>query len=125
MSATDDLKYSTDHEWVRVDGDGIATVGVTDFAAGQLGDVVYVDLPAVDTEVSAGGEMGEIESTKSVSELFSPIDGTVVEVNDAVVDAPETVNASPFEDGWLIRVKYTELPSDLLDAQQYAELTGA
>lgn len=125
MAATDDLKYSTDHEWVRVDGDGIATVGVTDFAAGQLGDVVYVDLPAVDTEVTAGGEMGEIESTKSVSELFSPIDGTVVEVNDAVVDAPETVNASPFEDGWLIRVRYTDLPSDLLDAQQYAELTGA
>lgn len=125
MAATDDLKYSTDHEWVRVDGDGIATVGVTDFAAGQLGDVVYVDLPAVDTEVTAGGEMGEIESTKSVSELFSPIDGTVVEVNDAVVDAPETVNASPFEDGWLIRVRYTDLPSDLLDAQQYGELTGA
>lgn len=125
MTATDDLKYSKDHEWIRPEGGGVATVGVTAFAASQLGDVVYVDLPAVDTEVTAGSEMGEIESTKSVSELFAPLDGTVIEVNDAVVDAPETVNASPFEDGWLVRVRYTELPADLLDAQQYAELTGA
>ncbi|GAB2532274.1 glycine cleavage system protein GcvH [Brachybacterium huguangmaarense] len=124
MADTNDLKYSKDHEWVRVDGDDVATVGVTAFAANQLGDVVYVDLPEVGSSVKAGSEMGEIESTKSVSELFSPISGEVLEVNDDVVDTPETVNASPFEDGWLIRVKYTELPGDLLDAQQYAELTG-
>lgn len=124
MADTNDLKYSKDHEWVRVDGDDVATVGVTAFAANQLGDVVYVDLPEVGSSVEAGSEMGEIESTKSVSELFSPISGEVLEVNDDVVDTPETVNASPFEDGWLIRVKYTELPGDLLDAQQYAELTG-
>lgn len=125
MAATDDLKYSKDHEWVRIDSEGVATVGVTAFAAGQLGDVVYVDLPEVGAELTAGSEMGEIESTKSVSELYAPIDGTVLEVNDAVVDAPETVNASPFEDGWLVRVQFTELPADLLDAQQYSELTGA
>ncbi len=124
MAATDDLQYSTDHEWVRVDSDDLATVGVTAFAAGQLGDVVYVDLPEVGAEVSAGTEMGEIESTKSVSELFSPIDGTVVEVNQDVVDAPEKVNASPYEEGWLVRVRYAALPDDLLDAAAYAELTG-
>ncbi len=124
MAATDDLKYSTDHEWVRADSDDLATVGVTAFAAGQLGDVVYVDLPEVGADVSAGTEMGEIESTKSVSELFSPIDGTVVEVNQDVVDAPEKVNASPYEEGWLVRVRYASLPEDLLDAAAYAELTG-
>lgn len=125
MTAPDDLKYSKDHEWIRPEGGGVATVGVTAYAASQLGDVVYVDLPAVDTDVTAGSEMGEIESTKSVSELFAPLDGTIIEVNDAVVDAPEIVNASPFGDGWLVRVRYTELPEDLLDAQQYGELTGA
>lgn len=125
MPATDDLKYSKDHEWVRVDAEGVATVGVTAFAASQLGDVVYVDLPETGTEVTAGSEMGEIESTKSVSELYSPLSGTILEVNDDVVETPETVNASPFDDGWLVRVQFTELPDDLLDAQQYAELTGA
>lgn len=125
MAATGDLKYSKDHEWVRVDSEGVATIGVTAFAAGQLGDVVYVDLPEEGTELTAGSEMGEIESTKSVSELYSPIDGTVLEANAAVVDAPETVNASPFDEGWLVRVQFTELPADLMDADAYAELTGA
>ncbi|WP_347041558.1 glycine cleavage system protein GcvH [Brachybacterium nesterenkovii] len=125
MAATEDLKYSKDHEWVRVDSEGVATIGVTAFAAGQLGDVVYVDLPEEGTELTAGSEMGEIESTKSVSELYSPIDGTVLEANAAVVDAPETVNASPFDEGWLVRVQFTELPADLLDVDAYAELTGA
>src|SRR5690625_6891928 len=94
---TDELRYSKDHEWVRLDDSGHAVIGVTDFAAGQLGDVVYVDLPEVGDEIKAGTEMGEIESTKSVSDLFSPVDGTVVEVNQEVVDAPELVNSSPFE----------------------------
>lgn len=120
---SDDLRYSKDHEWVRVDEDGLAVVGVTDFAAGQLGDVVYVDLPAVDDEISAGTVMGEIESTKSVSDLYSPIDGTVVEVNQEVVDAPELVNSSPFEEGWLIKVRSGDLPEDLLSAEEYAQLT--
>ncbi|MCT1386282.1 glycine cleavage system protein GcvH [Brachybacterium sp. p3-SID1565] len=120
---SDDLRYSKDHEWVRLDEDGLAVVGVTDYAAGQLGDVVYVDLPEVDDEISAGTVMGEIESTKSVSDLYSPIDGSVVEVNQEVVDAPELVNSSPFDEGWLIKVRTGDLPEDLLTAEEYAQLT--
>lgn len=120
---SDDLRYSKDHEWVRLDEDGLAVIGVTDYAAGQLGDVVYVDLPEVDDEISAGTVMGEIESTKSVSDLYSPIDGSVVEVNQEVVDAPELVNSSPFDEGWLIKVRTGDLPEDLLTAEEYAQLT--
>lgn len=118
-----ELRYSKDHEWVRLEDDSLAVIGVTDFAAGQLGDVVYVDLPEVDSEISAGSEMGEIESTKSVSDLFSPVDGTVVEINQEVVDAPELVNSSPFEDGWLLKARISELPEDLLDEAAYKALT--
>ncbi|QCR54361.1 glycine cleavage system protein H [Brachybacterium sp. SGAir0954] len=120
---SDEIRYSKDHEWVRIDADGHAVIGVTDFAAGQLGDVVYVDLPAVGDELTAGTEMGEIESTKSVSDLFSPIDGTVLEQNQEVVDAPELVNSSPFEKGWLLKASFEELPEDLLSADEYRELT--
>jgi glycine cleavage system H protein len=118
----DNLKYTAEHEWVSVDGD-IATVGFTAYAADKLGDVVYVDLPAVGSELSGGTVVGEIESTKSVGELFAPIDGTVTEVNDAVVDAPDLVNSEPFGQGWLLRVRFTELP-ELLTAAQYRELVG-
>lgn len=121
MSA--ELLYSKDHEWVRVESDGAAFVGVTDFAAEQLGDVVYVDLPEVDDEISAGTEMGEIESTKSVSDLFSPLTGTVTEINQAVVDSPELVNSSPFEEGWLVKVSYDALPEDLMNAADYTAFT--
>jgi len=120
---TDELRYSKDHEWVRLDDAGHAVIGVTDFAAGQLGDVVYVDLPEVVEEIKAGTEMGEIESTKSVSDLFSPVDGTVVEVNQEVVDAPELVNSSPFEEGWLLRASIESLPDDLLSAEDYRSFT--
>lgn len=121
MSA--ELLYSKDHEWVRVESDGVAVIGVTDFAAEQLGDVVYVDLPEAGSEIAAGTEMGEIESTKSVSDLFSPIDGTVSEINQAVVDEPELVNSSPFEEGWLIKATFEALPDDLLSAEEYKALT--
>ena len=121
MSA--ELLYSKDHEWVRVESDGLAVIGVTDYAAEQLGDVVYVDLPAVDDEITAGTEMGEIESTKSVSDLFSPLSGTVTEVNQAVVDSPELVNASPFEEGWLVKVSYEALPENLMNAADYTAFT--
>lgn len=120
---SDEIRYSKDHEWVRIDADGHAVIGVTDFASGQLGDVVYVDLPAVGDELTAGTEMGEIESTKSVSDLFSPIDGTVLEQNQEVVDAPELVNSSPFEQGWLLKASFEELPEDLLSADEYRQLT--
>lgn len=121
MSA--ELLYSKDHEWVRVESDGVAVIGVTDFAAEQLGDVVYVDLPEVGSEITSGTEMGEIESTKSVSDLFSPISGTVSETNQAVVDEPELVNSSPFEEGWLIKASFEALPDDLLSAEEYKALT--
>lgn len=119
----DDFRYSKDHEWVRIDEDGNAVIGVTDFAAEQLGDVVYVDLPEKDDEIIAGTEMGEIESTKSVSDLVSPISGTVLEINQEVVDSPELVNASPFEDGWLVKASFEQLPDDLLSAEEYKNLT--
>lgn len=121
MSA--ELLFSKDHEWVRVESDGVAVIGVTDYAAEQLGDVVYVDLPEVDDEITAGTEMGEIESTKSVSDLFSPIDATVTEINQAVVDTPELVNSSPFDEGWLLKVSFEALPEDLLSAADYKAFT--
>lgn len=119
MSFPTDRQYSTDHEWLSEDG----TIGITDFAAEALGDVVYVDLPEVGDEVEAGENCGEIESTKSVSDLISPVTGTVTEVNDAVVDNPETVNSDPFGEGWLFKVE-VESTGDLLDAAAYEELTA-
>ena len=122
---TAELLYSKDHEWVRVASDGVAVIGVTEYAAEQLGDVVYVDLPESGDEISAGSEMGEIESTKSVSDLFSPISGTVSEINQAVVDSPELVNSSPFDEGWLLKVRYDALPEDLLSAEDYKAFTAS
>ena len=116
-----DLKYTAEHEWVAVDGD-VATVGITAYAAEKLGDVVYVDLPKQGSSVASGKVVGEIESTKSVGELFAPVDGEVVESNQAVVDDPTLVNSDPFGAGWLIKVRFTDLPA-LLSADEYAALT--
>jgi glycine cleavage system H protein len=116
-----DLKYTAEHEWVAVDGD-VATVGITAYAAEKLGDVVYVDLPKQGSNVATGKVVGEIESTKSVGELFAPVDGEVVESNQAVVDDPTLVNSDPFGAGWLIKVKFAELPT-LLSADEYKALT--
>src|SRR6478735_6555525 len=99
------LQYTEEHEWVLVDGD-TAVIGITDYAAEKLGDVVYVDLPAAGTAVSAGTVIGEIESTKSVGELFAPVDGEVVEANQAVIDTPDLVNSDPFGAGWMIKVRF-------------------
>ncbi|WP_210506834.1 glycine cleavage system protein GcvH [Naasia sp. SYSU D00057] len=118
-----DLRYTAEHEWVDA-RDGVATIGITAYAAERLGDVVYVDLPEVGAAVQAGTVIGEIESTKSVGELYAPVTGTVTEVNAAVVDAPETVNADPLGEGWLVRVDYAELP-ELLGADEYEALTRA
>ena len=126
MNVPEDLLYTADHEWVRVEGDR-ARVGITDFAQDALGDVVYVGLPAVGDEVTAGGACGEVESTKSVSEIYAPLDGTIVEVNTAVADNPETVNADPYGDGWLVRIRLSD-PSEadgLLDADAYRQLLAA
>ncbi|ACU96381.1 glycine cleavage system protein GcvH [Saccharomonospora viridis] len=117
----EDLRYSREHEWVRTDGDGVVTVGVTAFAADSLGDVVFVQLPEAGSNVTAGEVCGEIESTKSVSELYSPVTGEVVELNESVVDSPETVNSDPYDAGWLFKVRAESVP-DLLDADAYAAL---
>ncbi|MGZ4675504.1 MAG: glycine cleavage system protein GcvH [Acidimicrobiia bacterium] len=120
MTTPADLKYSTEHEWVRVDG-GRAVVGITDYAQDALGDVVYVDLPDVGLLVVAHASIAEIESTKSVSEVYCPVSGTVVEVNGALDDAPESINADPYGAGWLFTVELsdpTELDA-LLDAAGY------
>lgn len=115
-----DLKYAKEHEWVRVDGD-TATIGISDFAQDQLGEVVYVDLPSEGDEITAGDTFGEVESVKSVSELYAPVSGQVVKINDALEDAPERVNEEPYGEGWMIVVKLSD-PSqvdDLLDAGAY------
>ncbi len=122
MADEDAVRYTAEHEWVDADGD-VATVGITRYAAAQLGDIVYVDLPAVGDEVQAGQAVGELESTKSVGELFAPVTGTVVEVNEALAGAPESVNGDPFGAGWLMRVRFAALP-DLLDRDAYDRLTG-
>ncbi|MHC5797223.1 glycine cleavage system protein GcvH [Lacisediminihabitans sp. FW035] len=122
MAEQGTLKYTSEHEWLDVQGD-IATVGITAYAAEKLGDVVFVDLPAVGASVASGKIVGEIESTKSVGELFAPVDGTVTEVNDAVVANPELVNSDPFGEGWLIKVSFTELPA-LLSFDEYTALVG-
>lgn len=116
-----EIQYTKDHEWVEVDGD-VATVGITAYAAHKLGDVVFVDLPEVGSTVAAGRVVGEIESTKSVGELFAPVDGEVVERNDAVIADPALVNGDPMGAAWLIKVRFTELPA-LLSAADYEELT--
>ena len=116
------LQYTAEHEWVLVDGD-TATVGITAYAADKLGDVVYVDLPAVGATVASGAIVGEIESTKSVGELFAPVDGTVLEANQAVVDEPGLVNSDPFGDGWLIKVTFSALPT-LLSYDEYTALVA-
>lgn len=117
------LHYTEEHEWIAGDG-GVVTVGVTDYAAEKLGDVVFVELPDVGTTVSAGAVVGEIESTKSVGELYAPVSGVVVAINEDVVADPALVNAAPFEDGWLIKVEVADGALDgLLDRDAYVALT--
>lgn len=117
-----ELKYTKEHEWLAIDGD-VATVGITAYAAEKLGDVVYVDLPSVGTSTTYMKICGEIESTKSVGELYAPVDGEVVEINDAVVSAPEIVNADPFGAGWLVKIRFSILP-ELLTEAEYKQLIG-
>jgi glycine cleavage system H protein len=116
----EDLKYTKDHEWVRVDGDTVR-VGVTDYAQDALGDIVFVTLPETGTRVTAGQACGEIESTKSVSDVFAPVSGTVVERNEALDSSPELVNSDPYGDGWMmaIRVDAGAATEELLDAAAY------
>ncbi|WP_159622588.1 glycine cleavage system protein GcvH [Ruania rhizosphaerae] len=118
------LQYTAQHEWLEITDD-IATIGITDYAAEQLGDVVYVDLPDVGSMLTMGEAIGEIESTKSVSDLYAPVAGEVIEVNEEVDANPDLVNSSPFEDGWLIKVRVTDVAAGLLDRDAYLAMTGS
>ncbi|MFI7616900.1 glycine cleavage system protein GcvH [Nonomuraea terrae] len=121
----DDLSYTKEHEWVSGIDDGLTvTVGITAFAADSLGDVVYVQLPDVGTNVEHGDSIGEVESTKSVNEIYTPVGGEVVEVNQAVVDDPSLVNSDPYGEGWMFRVRMEGEPEDLLSPQEYTALTS-
>ena len=122
----EDLHYSKDHEWVRVDGDQ-AIIGITDYAQNSLGDVVYVELPKAGEEFAANEPFGSVESVKAVSEVFTPIAGTVVKINESLADEPETVNSDPYGNGWMIRLKMAnpgEVDS-LLTAAEYEDFTKA
>ena len=122
----EDLHYSKDHEWVRVDGDQ-AIIGITDYAQNSLGDVVYVELPKAEDEFAANESFGSVESVKAVSEVFTPIAGSVVKINEALADEPETVNSDPYGEGWMIRLKMAnpgEVDS-LLTAAEYEDFTKA
>jgi glycine cleavage system H protein len=116
----EDLQYTADHEWVRLDGD-VVTVGITDYAQDQLGDIVYLSLPAVGEAIESGAVVGELESTKSVSDLFAPVSGEVVSVNDALESTPETVNSDPYGQGWLMTVRVADPGAleGLMDASTY------
>jgi glycine cleavage system H protein len=123
MNVPEDLRYSSDHEWVGRDGE-VVRVGVTDYAQDALGDVVFVQVPTVGAEISAGDTFGEVESTKSVSDVYAPVSGTVVEVNEALADAPQMLNEDPYGEGWICAIRMSD-PSQLdglLDAEAYRKL---
>ncbi|MER7895478.1 glycine cleavage system protein GcvH [Streptomyces sp. NPDC003007] len=124
MSNPQELRYSKEHEWLSAAADGVSTVGITEHAANALGDVVFVQLPEVGDSVSAGETCGELESTKSVSDLYSPVSGEVTEVNEDVVNDPSLVNSAPFEGGWLFKVRVTDEPGDLLSADEYTAFSA-
>lgn len=125
MSIPNDLKYTAEHEWIRIDGDE-AVVGVTEFAQGELGDVVFLEIETEGESLAKGEIFGTIEAVKTVSDLYMPLDGEVVLVNPALEDAPELINSSPFEEGWMIRIKLSNAAQldDLMSAEAYAELIG-
>ncbi|MBL1094477.1 glycine cleavage system protein GcvH [Streptomyces sp. NPDC001739] len=125
MSNPQQLRYSKEHEWLSAAEEGVSTVGITEHAANALGDVVYVQLPEVGSTVTAGESCGELESTKSVSDLYAPVHGEIVEINEDVVNDPSLVNSAPFEGGWLFKVKISDEPAELLSADEYAAfITG-
>ncbi len=122
MANPTNLQYTKEHEWIKLDGD-TATVGITKYAADALGEIVYVDLPKVGSSTTYMKICGEIESTKSVGELYAPMDGEVVGVNEALASAPDAINSDPFGEGWLIKIRYTQLP-ELLSSTEYDALVG-
>ena len=125
MNIPIDLKYTKDHEWVKIDGDS-ATIGITDFAQGELGDIVYVDVDTLDETVDKDDVFGSVEAVKTVSDLFMPLTGEVVEFNEGLEDDPEIVNKDPYDKGWIIKISITDQSQieDLLDAQAYQSIIG-
>ncbi|TVP48726.1 MAG: glycine cleavage system protein GcvH [Mongoliibacter sp.] len=125
MNLPKELKYTKDHEWVKIE-DGVATIGITEFAQRELGDIVYVEVETVGESIASGEVFGTVEAVKTVSDLFMPLEGEILEFNEELESSPELVNESPYEDGWMIKVKISgELPEDLLTSEEYAELIGA
>ena len=125
MNIPADLKYTKDHEWLKIEGN-TATIGVTDFAQGELGDIVYVDVDTLDDTVDKDDVFGSVEAVKTVSDLFMPLTGEVIEFNEGLEDDPEIVNKDPYGKGWMIKISFTDNSQieDLLDAQAYQELIG-
>lgn len=125
MNTPSELKYTKDHEWVKIDGN-IATIGITDFAQGELGDIVYVDVDTVDDDINGGDVFGSVEAVKTVSDLFLPISGKVIEFNAALEDQPELLNTEPYGNGWIIKIEIADGAdqSELLSAEEYQAIIG-
>ena len=125
MEIRENLKYTKDHEWIRIDGD-IATVGITDFAQSELGDIVYVEVDTIDENLNKDDVFGTVEAVKTVSDLFIPVSGEILEFNESLNDNPELINDSPYDEGWIIKMKVENLDqlSELLDSKSYSEITG-
>jgi glycine cleavage system H protein len=123
-SVPEDLRYTQEHEWIA-NSTGVTKVGITDFAQEALGDIVYVQLPTIGSKVSAGAVCGEVESTKSVSEIYAPISGAVTSINERLSAHPELINSAPYEDGWLFEVEIDGIPSGLLSPSEYRAATGS
>jgi glycine cleavage system H protein len=123
MNLPENLKYTKDHEWIKIDGD-VLTIGITDFAQSELGDIVYVDVDTLEEEIAVNEVFGSVEAVKTVSDLFMPMSGEVIEFNEGLEDTPELVNSDPYGDGWMIKVKVSDLSQieDLLDASTYKAL---
>jgi glycine cleavage system H protein len=126
MNLPADLKYTKEHEWIKIDGD-MATIGITDFAQGELGDIVYVDINTLNESLKKDEVFGTVEAVKTVSDLFMPVDGTIVEINPKLTDAPDSVNKDPYGDGWMVKVKISDASqlNELLTADGYAAIAGA
>lgn len=126
MNIPSELKYTKDHEWIKIEGD-VATVGITEFAQGELGDIVYVEVETVDETLEREEVFGTVEAVKTVSDLFSPLSGEIIEFNESLEDEPENVNTDPYGEGWMVKIKITqpEQVKDLIDAEAYKELIGA
>ena len=125
MSSTpDNVQYTKDHEWVATQADGSVRMGITDYAQGALGDIVYIQLPKLNAPVKGGVVCGEVESTKSVSEIYAPVSGTVVKVNEKLESNPELINSDPYGEGWIAEISQVELSEPLLSAAEYAAITA-